>query len=47
MPNLRFIALEQTLHRPVEKIKYPSSKASDYFGSMVFNQTVMREYRTE
>ena len=47
MPNLRFIALEQTLHRPVEKIKYPSSKASDYFGSMVFNQTVMREYLTE
>ena len=47
MPNLRFIALEQTLHRPVDKVNYPSKKVSDYFGSMVFNQTAMREHLTE
>jgi glutamine synthetase len=47
MPNLRFIALEQTLHRPVDKVNYPSKKVSDYFGSMVFNQNAMREYLTE
>jgi len=47
MPNFRFTALRKTLYRPVEKVKYPSEKASEYFGSMVFNQTVMREYLTE
>jgi len=47
MPNFRFIALKKTLHRPVGEVKYPSEKASEYFGSMVFNQTVMREYLTE
>ena len=47
MPNFRFTALKKTLYRPVEKVKYPSEKASEYFGSMVFNQTVMREYLTE
>ena len=29
------------------KVDYPSRKVSDYFGSMTFNQTVMREYLTE
>ncbi len=47
MPNFRFTALKKTLHRPVGEVKYPSEKASEYFGSMVFNQTVMREYLTE
>jgi len=47
MPNFRFTTLRKTLYRPVEKVKYPSEKASEYFGSMVFNQTVMREYLTE
>lgn len=47
MANFRFSALKQTLNRPVREIDYPSNKVSDYFGSMTFNQSVMREYLTE
>ncbi len=47
MATFRFIALEKTLNRKVKKVKYPSNKASDYFGSMTFNQSVMHEYLTE
>jgi len=47
MANFRFTALEKTISRPLVKVDYPSKKVSDYFGSMTFNQTVMREYLTE
>lgn len=47
MANFRFTALEKTLDRPIPKVVYPSNKVSDYFGSMTFNNTVMREYLTE
>ncbi len=47
MSNFRFTALKKTLDRPIPEIKYPSKKVSDYFGSMTFNNTVMREYLTE
>ena len=47
MSNFRFIALEKTINRPVGEVNYPSKKASEYFGSMTFNQTVMREYLTD
>ncbi len=47
MSNFRFSALKETLNRPIPEIIYPSNKVSDYFGSMTFNQTVMREYLTE
>ncbi|HEY9115063.1 MAG TPA: glutamine synthetase III, partial [Bacteroidales bacterium] len=47
MANFRFTALEKTISRPLVKVDYPSRKVSDYFGSMTFNQTVMREYLTE
>ena len=47
MANFRFTALEQTLNRPIPEIIYPSEKVSEYFGSMTFNNTVMREYLTE
>jgi len=47
MANFRFIALKETLNRPIPKIIYPTGKASEYFGSMTFNQTVMKEYLTE
>ncbi len=47
MATFRFIALEKTLGRKVEQVKYPSNKVSDYFGSMTFNQSVMHEYLTE
>ena len=46
MATFRFIALEKTLGRKVEAVHYPS-KVSDYYGSMTFNQSVMREYLTE
>ncbi|MCF6170407.1 MAG: glutamine synthetase III [Bacteroidales bacterium] len=47
MSNFRFIALEKTINRPVTEVKYPSRKVSDYFGSMTFNETAMREYLTD
>ncbi|MBU1369412.1 MAG: glutamine synthetase III [Bacteroidetes bacterium] len=47
MKNFRFTALSQTLDRQVVPVAYPSNKISDYFGSMVFNQTMMREYLTK
>ncbi len=47
MSNFRFTALEKTLSRPIPEINYPSNKVSDYFGSMTFNLTTMREYLTE
>ncbi len=46
MPNFRFTALEKTLYTPAVKVNYPSKKASDYYGTMVFNQAIMREYLT-
>jgi glutamine synthetase len=46
MPNFRFTALEKTLYTPAVKVDYPSKKASEYYGSMVFNQAIMREYLT-
>jgi len=47
MANFRFVALEQTIDRQVRKVKYPSKKISDYYGSMTFNQAMMKEYLTE
>lgn len=47
MENFRFDALHETLNRQVVPVSYPSNKISDYFGSMVFNTTVMREYLTK
>jgi glutamine synthetase len=47
MANFRFTALEKTIDRPIAKVEYPSNKVSDYFGSMTFNQSIMREYLTE
>lgn len=47
MANFRFTALEKTIDRPIKKVEYPSNKVSDYFGSMTFNQKMMREYLTE
>ncbi len=47
MTNFRFKALEKTLDRKVVKVKYPSSKVSDYFGSMTFGTEMMRQYLTD
>ncbi len=47
MANFRFTALEKTLDRPIPKVEHPKLKIAEYFGSMVFNQSVMREYLTE
>ncbi len=46
MKNLRFTALEKTFDRQVKTVDYPSEKISDFFGSMVFNKKVMKEYLT-
>ncbi len=47
MLNFRFRALSETLDRQVPVVDYPSEKISDFFGSMVFNHDVMREYLTK
>ncbi|MBE0651113.1 MAG: glutamine synthetase III [Bacteroidales bacterium] len=47
MTSIRFIALEKAMDRQPKEVHYPSAKASDYFGSMTFNQSTMKEYLTE
>ncbi|PKP53237.1 MAG: glutamine synthetase type III [Bacteroidetes bacterium HGW-Bacteroidetes-1] len=47
MSNFRFVALAETLNRQVVPVKYPSEKISDFYGSMVFNNDIMREYLTK
>ncbi len=47
MQNFRFTALSETLDRQVVQVDYPSEKISDFYGSMVFNHDVMREYLTK
>ncbi len=47
MINFRFRALSETLNRQVPEVTYPSDKISDFYGSMVFNDAVMREYLTK
>lgn len=47
MSNFRFSALKETFNRPIPVVEYPSNRVSDYFGSMTFNQTIMREYLTK
>lgn len=47
MTSIRFIALEKAMDRQPKDVHYPSAKASDYFGSMTFNQSVMKEYLTD
>lgn len=46
MANFRFAALRKTLDRQPLPINYPSDKASEYYGSMTFNRSVMKEYLT-
>jgi glutamine synthetase len=47
MENIRFTALEITLHRKVLKVESPKAKISDYYAEMTFNKKVMREYLPE
>ncbi len=47
MKNLRFTALSKTFDRQVPEVIYPSGKISDFYGSMVFNKNVMKEYLTK
>ncbi len=47
MENIRFKALETTLHRKVLKVESPKAKISDYYAEMTFNKKVMREYLPE
>ena len=47
MENFRFTALSETFDRQVVHVEYPSQKISDFYGSMVFNNDVMKEYLTK
>ncbi len=47
MENIRFKALERTLERQPKEVKWPSEKASDYYGDMVFKKVYMREFLSE
>ena len=44
MAVFRFSALEDVIHRKANHVPPPSSKISDFFGSMVFNDHAMQEY---
>ena len=46
MANFRFAALKKTLDRQPHPVEYPSGKASDYYGELTFNRSVMKEYLT-
>jgi len=46
MTNFRFSALKKTLDRQPKHVNNPSEKASDYYGSMTFNRSVMKEFLT-
>ncbi len=47
MTRIRFMALEKSMDRQEKEVHFPSLKISDYYGSMTFNQTVMKEFLTE
>ncbi len=47
MANFRFTALTETLNRHAIKVDHPTVKSSEYFGSMTFNKTTMKEYLTK
>ena len=47
MDTLRFKALEMTMTRKEHVVKFPDTKASEYFGELTFNKAAMREYLTE
>lgn len=44
MSNVRYKALELAISRPKRIVELPSNKVSDYYGSLTFNKSVMREY---
>ncbi len=46
MSNFRFEALKITLDRQPKIIDVPAGKASEYYGSMTFNRSVMKEFLT-
>jgi glutamine synthetase len=47
MNNIRFRALDLAMTRQSRTVEFPAGKASDYFGSLTFNRSAMREYLTE
>lgn len=47
MANFRFLALEKTLDRQPKCVNKPGEKVSDYYGSLTFNRSVMKEYLTK
>ena len=47
MSNFRFTALKKTLDRQPKIVTNPSEKASEYYGSMTFNRSVMKEFLTK
>lgn len=46
MNNIRFTALAMAMNRHPKVVTFPEQKASDYFGSLTFNKSAMREYLT-
>ncbi len=44
MATLRFQALKELLDKKPLEIKLPSSKVSEYFGELVFNESAMRKF---
>jgi len=46
MENIRFRALEISIHHKRKPVEFPERKASDHFGELTFNHSAMKEYLT-
>lgn len=44
MAQLRFRALSELMNREPKEVTFPSSKATDYYGELVFNKEAMSKY---
>ncbi|MFZ1593270.1 MAG: glutamine synthetase III, partial [Chitinophagales bacterium] len=47
MISNRSSAMEQVLNREAIEVKVPSTKISDYYGSNVFSEEIMRKHLSE
>ncbi|MCT4588999.1 MAG: glutamine synthetase III [Carboxylicivirga sp.] len=47
MAKLRFQALSELMNREAKEVQFPSAKATDYYGELVFNKEAMSKYLSQ
>lgn len=47
MAQLRFQALSELMNREAKEVTFPSAKATDYYGELVFNKDAMSKYLSQ